>query len=44
MFSAIGHEVVALKRVGFATIKLHDLPRGQWRRLTDVEVRKLKEL
>ena len=39
MFSAIGHEVVALKRVGFATIKLHDLPRGQWRRLTDVEVR-----
>ena len=44
MFSAIGHEVVALKRVGFATIKLHDLPRGQWRRLTDVEVHKLKEL
>lgn len=44
MFSAIGHEVVSLKRVGFATIKLHDLPRGQWRRLTDVEVRKLKEL
>ena len=44
MFSAIGHEVVALKRVGFATIKLHDLPRSQWRRLTDVEVRKLKEL
>ena len=44
MFSAIGHEVVSLKRVGFATIKLHDLPRGQWRRLTEVEVRKLKEL
>ncbi len=44
MFSAVGHDVVSLKRVGFATIKLHDLPRGQWRRLTDVEVRKLKEL
>lgn len=44
MFAAVGHEVVSLKRVGFATIKLHDLPRGQWRRLTDVEVRKLKEL
>lgn len=44
MFSAIGHEVVSLKRVGFATIKLHDLPRGQWRRLNDVEVKKLKEL
>ena len=44
MFSAVGHEVVSLKRVGFATIKLHDLPRGQWRRLTDVEVKKLKEI
>ncbi len=44
MFSAVGHDVVSLKRVGFATIKLHDLPRGQWRRLTDVEVKKLKEL
>ncbi len=44
MFSTVGHEVVSLKRVGFATIKLHDLPRGQWRRLTDVEVKKLKEL
>lgn len=44
MFTAVGHEVVSLKRVGFATIKLHDLPRGQWRRLTDVEVKKLKEL
>ena len=44
MFAAVGHEVVSLKRVVFATIKLHDLPRGQWRRLTDVEVKKLKEL
>ncbi len=44
MFTAVGHDVVALKRVGFAGIKLHDLPRGQWRCLTDVEVRRLKEL
>lgn len=44
MFSAVGHEVVALKRIGFAGVMLHDLPRGQWRRLTDVEVRRLKEL
>lgn len=44
MFAAVGHEVVALRRVGFATIYLNDLPRGQWRRLTDGEVRKLKEL
>lgn len=44
MFSAVGHEVVSLKRIGFAGIMLHDLPRGQWRRLTDLEVRRLKEL
>ena len=44
MFEAIGHQVVALKRVGFGPIYLNDLPRGQWRRLTDVEIRKLKEL
>lgn len=44
MFSAIGHEVVSLKRTGFATIRLNDLPRGQWRRLTDLEVQKLKSL
>ena len=44
MFEAVGHQVVSLKRVGFGPIMLHDLPRGQWRRLTDVEVKKLKEL
>ena len=44
MFTAIGHEVVSLKRTGFASIHLHDLPRGQWRRLTDMEVKKLKGL
>jgi len=44
MFEAVGHQVVSLKRVGFGPIMLHDLPRGQWRQLTDVEVKKLKEL
>ena len=44
MFEAIGHQVVALKRVGFGPIYLNDLPRGQWRHLTDIEIRKLKEL
>lgn len=44
MFEAIGHEVVSLRRVGFGPIYLNDLPRGQWRRLTDIEIRKLKEL
>jgi len=44
MFDAIGHQVVALKRVAFGPIYLNDLPRGQWRELTPVEIRKLKEL
>lgn len=44
MFEAVGHEVVQLKRVGFGTIMLGDLPRGQWRRLSELEVKKLKEL
>lgn len=44
MFEAVGHQVVQLKRVGFASIQLGDLPRGQWRRLTDAEVKRLKEL
>ncbi|MBQ6174750.1 MAG: rRNA pseudouridine synthase [Clostridia bacterium] len=44
MFEAIGHQVVALRRIGFGPIQLGDLPRGMWRRLTDAEVRRLKEL
>ena len=44
MFEAVGHQVVSLRRVGFGPIQLGDLPRGQWRRLTDAEVRRLKEL
>lgn len=44
MFEAVGHQVVALRRVGFGPIYLNDLPRGQWRSLTEIEIRKLKEL
>lgn len=44
MVEAVGHQVVTLKRVGFGPILLGDLPRGKWRRLTDAEVRRLKEL
>lgn len=44
MFEAVGHQVVQLKRVGFASVQLGDLPRGQWRRLTADEVKRLKEL
>ncbi|MBR6029156.1 MAG: rRNA pseudouridine synthase [Clostridia bacterium] len=44
MIEAVGHEVTALRRVGFGPIKLGDLPRGMWRKLTEAEVRRLKEL
>ena len=44
MFEAIGHQVVSLKRVEFGPIKLNDLPMGKWRKLTSMEVEKLKSL
>ena len=44
MAEAVGHEVTALRRVGFGPIRLEDLPRGMWRRLTPEEIRRLKEL
>ena len=44
MFEAIGHEVVSLRRTMFGPVYLNDLPLGQWRHLTDIEIRKLKEL
>ncbi len=44
MIEAIGHQVVTLTRVEFGPIALNDLPIGQWRRLTDREVEKLKTI
>ena len=44
MVEAIGHQVVSLKRVGFGPIRLGELPRGQWRKLTEAEIRRLKGL
>lgn len=44
MFEAIDHQVVQLRRVGFGPIRLGDLPRGRWRRLTEDEIRRLKAL
>ncbi len=38
MLSAIKHGVLALHRDSFGPIELGDLPRGQWRQLTDAEV------
>ena len=43
MVEAVGHQVVSLRRVAFGPVQLGDLPRGQWRRLTDAEIKRLKE-
>ena len=42
MIEKIGHQVVSLKRVAFGPVELKDLPRGQWRRLTEQEILRLK--
>jgi pseudouridine synthase len=44
MFSAIGHPVLKLKRVGFGPIRLGNLPIGQFRSLTPAEAEGLKKL
>ncbi len=44
MFEAVGHQVVLLRRVQFGPLKLGDVQRGQWRHLTEDEVRLLKGL
>lgn len=44
MFSAIGHPVRKLKRVGYGPIRLGDLPVGHYRPLTDAEMESLKKM
>ncbi len=44
MIAATGHQVVSLKRVAFGPVSLGELPSGKWRRLTDEEIRRLKEI
>ncbi len=44
MFSAVGHEVLALKRIATGNLFLGELKRGEFRDLTDEEVRYLKNL
>lgn len=44
MFEALGNEVVELTRIAFGPIELPlDLPRGEYRELTEEEIRLLKE-
>ena len=42
MFEAAGHQVLQLRRVQFGPLDLGELPRGQWRELTEEEMRKLR--
>ncbi|MBP3646362.1 MAG: rRNA pseudouridine synthase [Clostridia bacterium] len=44
MVTAVGHEVVMLRRIRFGPLKLGDLPRGMWRELTAEEVSELSRL
>lgn len=44
MFEAVGYEVIKLDRVLFAGLTKKDLPRGEWRHLTNDEVNFLKML
>ena len=44
MVESIGHRVVSLKRVEFGPVSLGDLPSGKWRRLSEAEIRRLKEI
>jgi len=42
LLEAVGHPVMRLVRVRFGPIRLGSLPAGQWRELTDPEIRSLR--
>ena len=42
MFSALGYDVVSLKRIQYGPLGLNDLDRGKWRYLKFSEIRQLK--
>jgi 23S rRNA pseudouridine2605 synthase len=42
MLDAIGHPAVSLCRVRFGTLELGALEEGRWRRLSEVEIDKLR--
>jgi 23S rRNA pseudouridine2605 synthase len=43
MFAELGHEVLALEREAFGPLELGALPSGEWRYLTDEELKALKD-
>jgi 23S rRNA pseudouridine2605 synthase len=42
MFSAVGHPVAKLKRIGIGSLRLGNLPVGQFRYLAPEEVERLR--
>jgi pseudouridine synthase len=44
MCRAVGHEVLELKRIGFAGLSLKNLKPGRWRTLEPSEIRQLRKL
>jgi len=44
MCDAIGHPVIALKRISVGNITLGNIEKGSWRELTEDEVKYLKNL
>ena len=43
MCEFLGHEVVELKRIRIMNIELGELPLGEWRDLTEIELKQLKD-
>lgn len=44
MCERFNHKVITLKRISLGNLQINDLPKGQWRLLTDEEIRYLKDL
>ena len=44
LFDAVGHPVRRLVRTAFGSVPLGDLKPGEWRRLSDAEVRALEQV
>jgi len=44
MFESVGHDVIRLKRMSFAGLRLENLPAGKWRALKKDEIGRLKHL
>ena len=42
MLEAVGHPVASLRRVRFGTLELGSLEEGRWRRLSEIEIDKLR--